>query len=180
MSILSTPERIFNMHYFIEMGQGIIKSGPFHVSTSTLYSCVLIAGLGNGGYAGAYHYPSVSLDDDGVVQDMNRWAATLQPTQLILVFASDTTGTGMMGSTQGDRIGLRNWCHVKGVANPTIREATGAGMEYLQGGAIDAGSKSTLQADFDVGAVIDLSNMPAGHYLHSGGFGLVGQNREAN
>ncbi|MEL6998706.1 MAG: hypothetical protein AAFP68_10645 [Pseudomonadota bacterium] len=170
------------MHFFIEMGQGIIWKSAYHVSTSTLYSCTLIAGIGAGGYAGAFHYPTNALDSDpDCVKDMDLWASTLQPSQIILVHALNvnTEFVAMEGGTPvGDKRGLRQWALQKCGNPPTVREGVHTGMELTSAGAFAAGKRSYLESSFSEISKVDLSRKPAGHFLDFGGYGLVGKNRE--
>ncbi|MEM9062500.1 MAG: hypothetical protein AAGD13_18720 [Pseudomonadota bacterium] len=175
------------MHFFIEMGQGIIRKSAFHVSTSTLFSCTLIAGIGNGGFAGAFHYPTNALErTPDCVKDMNLWASTLQPTQIILVHALNANaGMGAFGAMSGgtpvdDKRALRQWALQKCGTPPTVKEGVHTGMELTSMGAFAAGPRDYLESRFSENSKIRLDTKPAGHYLDHGGYGLVGKNRETN
>lgn len=165
--------------FFIEMGQGIIGRGDLRVSTSTLYSCTLIAGRNAGsGLGGAYHYPASALpnDDDAVRMDMDIWAAVLRPTAVTLVFAADTAGNGVLGTGLLDRQALQQWVlQTCGVAATTVT-ATGAGMELLANG-YNADRVGNLAGNFNPSNAIHLENRMAGRYLDYGGFTLVGRDR---
>jgi len=165
--------------FFIEMGQGIIARGDLRVSTSALYSCTLIAGYNQGsGYGGAYHYPSHSLGQPEVRADMDVWAAVLRPTAIRLVFASDTSGFGLMGTPANDQFQLQQWVMQQCNVVPALTAASGAGMELLVGGGFNAGVLSTLAGNFSPNQAINVDHRSAGRYLDHGGFTLVGENRE--
>lgn len=167
--------------FFIEMGQGIIGLPPLVVGTTTLYTCTLIAGRSAGGYAGAYHYPSSAIPNGNaaVIADMEVWASILRPNQIILCCAANVTGMGGPYETDAaDRFELTQWATRVAGAPPTMRPATGAGMEALPNGVFDANRTSQLQSDFDPDHRIDLRQRQAGRYLDFGGFTLIGENRE--
>ncbi|MEL7470008.1 MAG: hypothetical protein AAFN27_16260 [Pseudomonadota bacterium] len=175
----------FEMQFFIEMGQGFVSKAPHVISTSRISSCTLIAGIGTGGYAGAFHYPANSLESyPDCVKDMNLWASTLKPTQIILVHAINEhaaqgfMGNGDSGTSIGDKRGLKQWALQKCGAAPTVKLGTNVGMELTGMGAFAAGSWDQLESQIDQDAAIHLENKPAGHYLDHGGYGLVGKNRE--
>ena len=165
--------------FFIEMGQGIIATGDLRVRTSALYSCTLIAGHNaRSGYGGAYHYPSDSLDDTDVRADMDVWAAVLRPTAVTLIHALDSTGMGLMGTVNADKLALRNWVIQQCGVIPATVSTVGAGMELVGGGGFNAGSINNLLGNFDQAHQIQVKTREAGTYLDYGRFTLVGHNRE--
>ena len=137
--------------FYIGMGQGIIGRADLRVRTSKLEGCVLIAGYNpTSGYGGAFHYPSGSRKDPGVLQDMSRWASLLAPTVITLVLTpAFSEMAGDEGTSKKDRIALEDWSRmICGVA-PTKVSAVSAGMELLAGGAFRAGNIEDLAGRFD-------------------------------
>lgn len=76
---------------FIEMGQGLIAQ-QLNVLSSTLYSCLFIAGRNSRtGLAGAYHYPAQCLHDPTVWGDLLAWQAALHPDEVVVLNPSTQT-----------------------------------------------------------------------------------------
>lgn len=168
--------------FFIEMGQGIVVDGDVSVCTSTLFSCSLIAGWNqHTGAAGAFHYPAASLDVKGVRQDMDSWAARLQPTQVILIVAkaANSMEVDLFGQDERDLI---NWIKQECGVTPTVDHQT-VGAMSLDTGQFNAGLPSALPggiAAFSRNKAVAVNGRQAGVYTDHGGFTLVGLDRENN
>lgn len=179
--------------YSIEMGQGIIARGSnLGVVTTALYSCTFIAGINPAtGYAGAFHYPALSLRAFGegvhesetnspeylklvssrydIKSDMLDWLRTLRPTDVTLAF-------GKLSASH-DVNKLENWCraHCPGLICD-FQEQTNAAM-VVASGEMEVGRRIDVEAKYG-------GLFRAEHFnLHSSGAGnyasyfLFGQKR---
>lgn len=166
--------------FFIEMGQGIVVGGDVSVCTSTLYSCTLITGYNqHTGAAGAYHFPAGSIDSNDVLEDMNAWAARLNPTHVTLIIAKsfNTYEADFIGK---DETALQSWVQNKCGVVPTIEHQT-CGAMCMANGQFNAGLPSQLPngvGGFSKSKAISLVSRQAGVYVDHGGFTLVGRDRE--
>lgn len=159
-------------YFFIEMGQGIIATGDFSVTTSRLHNCILISGYNDEKKAGVFHYPSLALvnNNEEIQQDLMNWFVTLAPTHVLLTQGPSTE--------YQDYSKLCDWFEEESIKPTETKPAIHPVMKFINSKLevedyiIDPLSNKNIQ-------IIQVQKQGAGNYAINGfSYKLVGKNRE--